>query len=964
MQSLTYVEIDIPAFTQNSPPDSPPIETTLRFAVPTAYLPGDIEAIPSIKEVMLTPAVISLGGNLGQRATLAVSFQDHRHVFAGEDFASGTFWGKFRARYGVTLQGRPIRLIRGLLGQALAEMETRHFIIESSEGPTPQGEFKFVGKDILKLLDGDRALAPRFSNGFLVAAITSGDTAATLSPAGIGDTEYPASGHVAIGGSEIGFFTRDPFTKLLLNFEGADGATSTTDETFLHTVTFVGSAQIDTAQAKFGASAVLLGAAGNYLDIADSADWALGTGPFTLDQATRFTSVPAGAPNGTNDVVLFWQEVDANNRIFVGFDGTDLIFLAVAGGVTVARYTVAHGMSNNVWHHWRFVRSGSSFFIFRDGVSLSLTATTPIGSNAMPDIAAPLRIGGQAIPGPDWADGFVWRKGVADTVVNFTPPTAAPALIGSGDALALIGRGQLGTAAAAHNAQDRVQLVLRYASVDPADIIRDLLVTYADVPAAYIPLTAWQLETATFLSRVYTATIAEPTAVAALIAELIEQAALVMWWDDATERIGLQVLHAILTDADRFTDDTMLANSFGIKEQPDKRISQVATYFGQINPLRPLTDTDNYRSTAVTFDPVALAQFGTLAIKKILSRWIPALGRTVADRVNAIQLGRFREPPRLFDFALLRYSGSTPSPGRGYRLQGWPLQDVTGARIDVPVQLTRLNATADRYELQAEEMQFNVPAADLANRQIIIDANINNVNLRSAHDSLYPPIADGESPKPTVTCTINAGVIVGSSSIATPAFDVGSWPAGVTIVVIVRGRLEGMGGHGGAGGSSFTEHPHDEGPADFSGFPGEVGGIALLARYATSLDVAGGEIWGGGGGGAGGTAAGSGTSVNGGGGGGGGAGQLGGVPGAGGVGLGAPDGSPGQVGTPTAGGPGGAPGGGSATAGATGGGPGLVGGDVPGFYPAFGGAPGAAIDGVSFVTITAGPGDRRGPEIN
>jgi hypothetical protein len=961
MQSLTYVEIDIPAFTQNSPPDSPPLETTFRFAIPTAYLPADIEAIPSIKEVTLTPAVISLGGNLGQRATLAVSFNDHRHVFAGEDFSSGTFWGKFRARYGLTLQGRPIRLIRGLLGQALAEMETRHFIIESSEGPTPQGEFKFIGKDILKLLDGDRALAPRFSNGFLVANITSGDTAATLSPAGIGDAEYPASGHIAIGGSEICFFTRDPHTKLLLNVEGADGATTTTDETFLHTVTFVGSAQIDTAQAKFGSSSVLLGAAGNYLDIADSADWALGTGPFTIDLNSRFTTVPSGAPNGTNDAVLFWQEVDANNRIFVGFDGTDLIFLAGAGGVTAARYTVAHGMSSNVWHHWRFVRSGSSFFIFRDGVSLSLTATTPIGTNSMPDIAAPLRIGGQAMAGPDWIDAFVWRKGIADATADFTPPTSAP-LLGSGDVLTLVSRGEHGTVPVAHNAQDRMQLVLRYVGVDPADIIRDLLVNYAGVPAAYIPLTAWQLETATFLSRVYTGTIAEPTAVAALIAELIEQAALVMWWDDATQLIGLQVLHAILTDADRFTDDTMLAGSFGIKEQPDKRLSQVATYFGQINPLRPLTDTDNYRSTAVTFDPVALAQFGTLAIKKILSRWIPALGRTVAERVNVIQLGRFREPPRLFDFALLRYSGAAPSPGQGYRLQGWPLQDVTGARVDVPVQLTRLNATADRFELQAEEMQFNVPPEDLSNRQIIVDANINNINLRNAHDSLYPPITDGESPKPTITCTINAGVIVGSNSITLPAFDIGSWPTGVTVTLVVNGRIQGKGGAGGKGGYVFF----NPGTGDGAGLPGENGGVALYTRYAIDLYVEFGALFGGGGAGGGGQSGGV-PNAGGGGGGGAGAGQTPSVGGQGGEAAGtASPGAPGSDSTTEAGGAGGAGGGGTSpgSVGRAGGGPGL-----PGQAPAqeldgAPGAPGAAIDGISFVSIIAGPGDRRGPEIN
>jgi hypothetical protein len=729
MRALTYVEIDIPAFTQNSPPDSPPLETTFRFAIATAYLPADIEAIPSIKEVSLTPATVSLGENLGQRATLDVTFQDHKYVFAGEAFESGTFWGKFRARYGLTLAGRPVRLIRGLLGQTLAEMETRHFIIESTAGPR-HGEFTLIGKDILKLADGDRAQAPRFSTGFLVADITNVATSATLSPAGIGAAEYPASGHVAIGGNEIAAFSR------------------------------------------------------------------------------------------------------------------------------------------------------------------------------------------------------------------------------SGDVLTLT-RGQLGTPASAHNAQDRVQLVLRYVGVDPADIIRDLLVNYAAVPASYILLANWQGETAAFLARVYTATIAEPTAVTALVSELIEQAALAIWWDEVKPELRLVVLRGVAPSAQQFDEDTMMAGSFDAAEQPAKRISQIATYFGQINPLKSLTDADNFRSSAVTFDTESAGDYSAPAIKTIHSRWIPALGRSVADRVNAIQLGRFHQPPRKFSFATLRYAGDAPVLGQGYNIRSPWLQDSAGAPVDVPVQIVRLDPQADRFAAEAEEVQFHVPVEDLSNRQIIVDANINNVNLRSAHDSLYPPIADGDSPKPTIICTVNAGVIVGSGSTASPAFDVGSWPAGVTINLVVRGRLEGMGGHGGAGGGE-------------NGFSGEVGGPALRARYAISLDIVGGEIWGGGGGGGGGAADFFQGQSHGGGGGGGGAGQLGGDPGAGGPGFVHPDGSPGQPGTATAGGAGGASGGGSAGAGGAGGGPGLAGatgGSAFGFGGA-GGSPGAAIDGISFVTITAGPGDRRGPEIN
>src|SRR5690606_21929357 len=116
-----------------------------------------------------------------------------------DPYKQGTYWGRFRARHPF-LRGRAIRLIRGYVGQALAAMETRHFVIDSINGPTPDGTFTITAKDVLKLADGDRAQAPRPTNGFLVGELLASATTATLTPAGIGNKEYPSSGIAAIGG--------------------------------------------------------------------------------------------------------------------------------------------------------------------------------------------------------------------------------------------------------------------------------------------------------------------------------------------------------------------------------------------------------------------------------------------------------------------------------------------------------------------------------------------------------------------------------------------------------------------------------------------------------------------------------------------------------------------------------------------------------------------------------------------
>lgn len=681
---------------------------TLRFAVPTNYLPDAIECIPSIKSIDFDPAVISLGKDLGQRATLTVSFDDHRHSDAGAGFdkyladraydpyQQGTFFGKFRARQPFT-RGRPLRWITGTLGQALADMETRHYIIESTSGPDNSGVFKVIAKDVLKLADGDRAQAPAVSEGYLVADITAAATTFTLSPSGIG-ASYPASGFANIGGSEIVSFTR------------------------------------------------------------------------------------------------------------------------------------------------------------------------------------------------------------------------------AGDVMTIV-RGQLNTTANTHNAQDRVQVCIRYQSESPEIIIADLLENYAAVPGAFIPLDDWTTEIEAHLNRLYTATIAQPTSVNTLVSELIEQAGLSMWWNDRDQEIGLMVLRGMIYTNYFFSEENIVADTLQIAEQPEKRISQVHTYFGQINPLTSLTDKANYRSASIIADLQSEADYGSAAIKEIFSRWIPQLGRTIADRLGTIQLGRFKDPPRKISFSSLRNSTTSEIVlANGYQVQSWPLQVDTGAAETVNVQVTRLRPNPDLIELESEEVLFEVAPEDLTTRQIIVDANNFNLNIRTAHDDIYPAPEAGI----TVVVTVNAGIKVGSHTSAM-AIDIGSWPAGVTIIVHVIGRIQGKAGNGAPGSGSGT-----------------AGTVALYTRYAIKLSVpAGGQIWGGGGGG------GGSIYIDGGGtlyawGGGGGAGFDPGIGAgdSGGAGSGA-----GANGTTEAGGAG------SGYAGA-GGGPGLAGaaGTPLGFAFGSGGAAGKAIDGIAFVT--------------
>jgi hypothetical protein len=94
--------------------------------------------------------------------------------------------------------------------------------------------------------------------------------------------------------------------------------------------------------------------------------------------------------------------------------------------------------------------------------------------------------------------------------------------------------------------------------------------------------------------------------------------------------------------------------------------------------------------------------------------------------------------------------------------------------------------------------------------------------------------------------TINAGVVVGSSSTGAYAFTIPSLPANSTVLLICNGTIVGMGGAGGTGGTANYGQTTNLGLTG-----GASGGPGLLCQFPTTLQGAG-VIGGGGGGGGGG----------------------------------------------------------------------------------------------------------------
>lgn len=207
-------------------------------------------------------------------------------------------------------------------------------------------------------------------------------------------------------------------TVLGLHMDGANGSTVFTDNsTYGRTVTAAGNAQISTAQSKFGGGAGLFDGSGDYLTMPSDGMNFLGA-DFTVEFFFRKTTsssehglfeIQAAGGSGT---MTFHVRVDAFDRVVTQSDGFGYIDNSSIGSV-----------SNNVWHHYAFVRNGSNIQCYLNGTSYH--SSTPAG----PLVAA----GSVATVGSTFylasaLNGYmddVRVSNIARYTANFTPPTSA-----------------------------------------------------------------------------------------------------------------------------------------------------------------------------------------------------------------------------------------------------------------------------------------------------------------------------------------------------------------------------------------------------------------------------------------------------------------------------------------------------------------------------------------------------------
>jgi hypothetical protein len=215
-------------------------------------------------------------------------------------------------------------------------------------------------------------------------------------------------------------------TQFLLNFTNA-GITDATAKNDLETV---GNAQISTTQSKFGGSSIRFDGTGDWLSGTPVTKdlFAFGTGDFTVEFWAWKSANGAGGYDGV--ICLTDSRSSGSPSWFVELSSSRGFLFYVRDGVTnkFCQNNTTTGINDSTWHYWTICRSGSTWYLFKDGTALTKTTDT-IGATSIPggtflDVGRSIDLGGTT-EFNGYINDLRVTKGYARYTANFTPPSTA-----------------------------------------------------------------------------------------------------------------------------------------------------------------------------------------------------------------------------------------------------------------------------------------------------------------------------------------------------------------------------------------------------------------------------------------------------------------------------------------------------------------------------------------------------------
>ena len=180
------------------------------------------------------------------------------------------------------------------------------------------------------------------------------------------------------------------------------------------TITANGQAAVSATQSKFGGGSIAFDGTGDYLSVASNADFNFGTGDFTVE-----CWVYRNVLGAQHDILDFRTAGTSQNVPRVTINSANVLSYYVAGAT---RITGGITVSASTWHHIAVSRQGTSTKLFLDGIQAGSTWT-----DTTTYIQCPVVIGAQ-YSGSSSLNGYIDEIRVSNTArytTTFTPSTTA-----------------------------------------------------------------------------------------------------------------------------------------------------------------------------------------------------------------------------------------------------------------------------------------------------------------------------------------------------------------------------------------------------------------------------------------------------------------------------------------------------------------------------------------------------------
>jgi hypothetical protein len=197
--------------------------------------------------------------------------------------------------------------------------------------------------------------------------------------------------------------SQDRADSIFLHFDGPDGAVVTQDSSpKIQAVVFNGGAQIDTAQAKFGPSALLLNGTNAYVTLPSTTDFKFtGLDKVTIEIYFRL--------NATGKVQTIWSQYvggTSNNNFFFKVNASNVLDIYIENGAAWGALVGTTVLSTGIWYKAAFTKNGSKISLYLDDELEDSALTT----SPFPDTSSGANLIGahQSGSGPsEFFDGWI-----------------------------------------------------------------------------------------------------------------------------------------------------------------------------------------------------------------------------------------------------------------------------------------------------------------------------------------------------------------------------------------------------------------------------------------------------------------------------------------------------------------------------------------------------------------------------